>query len=104
VANLGLLWDAERAVNPNVRIFQAKIIPNTTGAVDTLITQWNTEMTAAHALRSDSSFITLVDHNAAFKLNASWATDYMADTSHPNEAGYAVMSSTWITAINSVFA
>lgn len=98
-ANLTTLLDALRAENPVGRVFFAKIIPNTTGAVDTLITAQNSAFATQIAARSDAAYITIVDHNAAFKANATWATDYMSDATHPNDQGYKVMAATWATAL-----
>ena len=98
-ANLTLLLDKLRTQNPAGRVFFAKIIPNTTGAVDTLITAQNSAFATQIAARSDASFITIVDHNAAFKANANWATEWMGDATHPNDQGYKVMAATWSTAL-----
>jgi lysophospholipase L1-like esterase len=98
-ANLTLLLDKLRTQNPAGRVFFAKIIPNTTAAVDTLIDAQNTAFATQIAARSDAALITVVDHNAAFKANASWATEWMGDATHPNDQGYKVVAATWGTAL-----
>lgn len=95
--------DIMRAANPQMRVFYATLIPNTTVGANDYVNQINAARLTMVAARSDASLITIVDMNAAFLANASWATDYMADTSHPNEAGYKVMVDTWSTALTSVY-
>jgi lysophospholipase L1-like esterase len=45
--------------------------------------------------------IILVDNYAAFSANPSYQTALMADTLHPNPAGYALLGQTWYAAIQS---
>jgi lysophospholipase L1-like esterase len=80
-------------------VFFALIIPNQDAGANTLITAQNLAFSTQIAARSDASYITIVDHNAAFLTNASWATDWMSDVTHPNQQGYAKMASTWDTAL-----
>lgn len=103
VADMSTGLDAFRAANPQIRIFLAKIIPNVDAGADSYVNQINSAMVTMVAARSDASLITIVDQNGAFKANASWATDYMADNTHPNEAGYAVMVNTWYASFISIY-
>lgn len=98
-ANVTTMLDALRAQNATGRVFWGLIIPNQVAAVDTLIQAQNSAISTQIAARSDASYITVVDHYAAFTANASWATDYMNDNTHPKDAGYRVMASTWSTAL-----
>jgi hypothetical protein len=56
--------------------------------------------------RSNGYRIFLVDQNQTFTSNANWASEYMFDTVHPNDAGYAAMGETWYQAVrqNSAYA
>lgn len=101
VANLSTLLDNVRTANANAAVIVCKIIPNTSGAVDTLITQWNSAMATMVAGRSDASKIAISDLNTAFKNNASWASAYMTDPTHENAAGASVMASTLLSTIQS---
>lgn len=46
--------------------------------------------------------IYFADNHAAFVANANWQSDYMADSVHPNDAGYAVMADVWFDVIVTV--
>jgi lysophospholipase L1-like esterase len=97
-ANLTTFLDTIRAQQPSARVFFALIIPNQDVGANTLITAQNSAFATQIAARADVALITLVDHNAAFLANASWATDWMSDVTHPNAQGYVKMASTWGTA------
>jgi lysophospholipase L1-like esterase len=98
-ANLTTFLDRIRAQQPTARVFFALIIPNTNAGADTLITAQNAAFAAQIAARADAGFITVVDQNAAFRANAAWATEWMADATHPNNFGYVTMANTWDTAL-----
>lgn len=97
-ANLTTFLDTVRAQQPACRVFFALIIPNQDAGANTLITAQNAAFSAQIAARADASLITFVDHNAAFLANASWATDWMSDATHPNQQGYAKMAAVWSAA------
>lgn len=97
-ANLTTFLDTIRSQQPTCRVFFALIIPNQDAGANTLITAQNAAFAAQIAARADAGFITTVDQNAAFLANASWATDWMSDVTHPNAQGYAKMASVWGTA------
>lgn len=103
ITDLGTLLDYIRSARGDTHVFIAKIVPNQTAGANDYINQWNSAMATAVAARSDAAYIHIVDQNGAFLANASWATDWMADTSHPNSAGNTVMANTWFTAIDLVF-
>lgn len=98
-ANLTTMLDRIRTQQPNARVFFGLIIPNTNAGADALITAQNSAFSTQIAARSDAALITIVDHNAAFKANANWSTEWMADASHPNNTGYVTMANTWDTAL-----
>lgn len=102
ITNLGTLLTTIFAnADANALVCVCKIVPNTLAAVDTLITTWNSSMATMVAAHANTSRIFIADINTAFKNNASWATDYMNDATHPNSAGKAVMGSTIQSAIQS---
>lgn len=94
------------AVSPNIYIFVGTGTPNKDASddarVDTLngliATKISDLQTAHPGIR-----IYTVGINAAFKANSGWASAYMTDNTHPNEAGYTVMAKTWAAALETVF-
>lgn len=103
ITNLGTLLDHIRSANSLTRVFIAKIVPNTLAGANDQILLWNAAMATAVAARSDTALITVVDMYTTFTNNASWATDYMADATHPNLAGNTVMATTFYTAFDAIF-
>lgn len=99
VTNMGVLLDSIRNNAVNAVVILCKLMPNQTAGANTNIVSWNTSIATAVAGRSDSGSIVLADIYTAFTNNASWATDYMADNTHPNSAGNSVMASQIITSI-----
>lgn len=97
--NLTTLLDAIRTANANCVVFFAQIIPNVDGPTDTAITAQNSAFVTQIGLRSDAALITIVDQNAAIRANASWATQWMNDNTHPNYRGYNAMATAWRTAL-----
>lgn len=85
----------------NMLVCVCKIIPNQVAGADTNITNWNSQMATMVAAHPNADRIFIADCNAAFKANANWAVDYMADNTHPNNAGEAVIASTILSAIQS---
>lgn len=94
--------EAIYAVSPNIYIFVGTGTPNRDGSDDARVTTLNgliatkiTDLQTAHpGIR-----IYTVGINAAFKANAGWASAYMSDNTHPNEAGYTVMARTWAASL-----
>lgn len=94
------------AVSPNIYIFVGLGTPNGDGSDDARVTTLNglietkiSDLETAHpGIR-----IYTVDHNAAFKANTGWASAYMSDNTHPNQAGYTVMARTWAASLETVF-
>lgn len=98
-ANLTTMLDTIRTQQPNSRVFFALIIPNQDAQANTAITAQNAAFATQIAGRADAALITVVDQNAAFLANPSWASQWMFDNTHPNDAGYAVMAATWNAAV-----
>jgi lysophospholipase L1-like esterase len=88
------------AHDPSIDIYVALIVPNTISAEDDLITDYNNALTDRLViLQQTKSNLFIVDMNSALKQNPFWRTEYMADSVHPNNAGYAVMAETWAQSI-----
>lgn len=100
VANMSTLLDHYRAASPLGIAIVCLIMPNTVAGADALITQWNAAVQVMIAARSDAQYILTSDVNAAFKANATWATDYMYDGTHPNDVGEQVIASTIMSTIS----
>lgn len=98
-ASLTTFLDTIRSQQPNARVFFALIIPNTNAGADAQIVAENAAFATQIAGRADAALITTVDMYASFTANAAWATEWMADTTHPNNYGYARMTDTWSTAL-----
>jgi lysophospholipase L1-like esterase len=98
-ADLTTFLDKIRSQQPEARVFFALIIPNQDAGANTLITAQNAAFTTQIAARSDASYITIVDMNAEFLANATWATDWMSDVTHPNQQGYLKMANVWDSAL-----
>jgi len=99
-ARLGALIDTIQAADPNVLVVLAKIVPTVSNAEDVAVVAYNEAMPALVASRVQSGkHIVLVDMHAAFKKNPNFASDYMTDNLHPNDAGYAVMGGVWYAAL-----
>lgn len=90
----------------NVTIYVALIIPHASALsstanvnINSLNTSLNTMLTT---MRASNSKINIVDLNAKFKSNASFAADYYTggDATHPNASGYAAMAAGWYACIN----
>ena len=98
-ANLTTFLDTIRSQQPAARVFFALIIPNQDGPTNTAIVAQNAAFQTQILARADTAYITIVDQYAAFVANASWATQWMSDNTHPNDQGYATMRATWYAAI-----
>lgn len=98
-ANLTILLDSIRAASPLCIVFFAQIVPNVDPTADAIITAQNAAFVTQIGLRADAAFFRIVDQNAAIRANASWATQWMADVTHPNYRGYNAMAGAWRTAL-----
>lgn len=98
--------EAIYAVSPNIYIFVGTGTPNKDASDDARVDTLNgliatkiSDLETAHP----GMRIYTVDHNSAFKANSGWSSAYMSDNTHPNQAGYNVMATTWAAALESVF-
>ncbi|MDZ7344022.1 MAG: GDSL-type esterase/lipase family protein [candidate division KSB1 bacterium] len=98
ILNLGAIVDRIYQNHPATEMYLALLIPRNdakdanNNALNNLISNLVAEK------RSHGYRIFLVNHFRPFKNNPDWIKEYMVDTVHPNEAGYAVMAQTWFEA------
>lgn len=88
------------AYDPNIKIFVSLGIPknNVYGPALEELNDLIEPMVVTKQATNPNLF--LVDHNAVFRLNPDWATDYLSgDDVHPVDAGFAVMAEVWYQAI-----
>lgn len=89
------------ANKPDTIVVACKIIPVQTAGPDALVTSYNAALATMIASHPNTSRIIVSDHNAAFKANVNWSTDYMSNNAHPNDAGEALQASTTLADIQS---
>ncbi len=81
--------------NAKTKVFLSTLIPrrdNKQSVNDNV----NAQLPGVVSNRANAGYkIFLVDMAAAFLANSNWATDWMSDNVHPNDAGYDVMASAW---------
>lgn len=94
------LLDTFRSQNPTGRIFWCNCIPHTDAAVTTAINNQNSGIAADIALRSDASYITVVDINTNYAANATYSTDWGLFNA-VNIYGHRNIASTIVTALTS---
>jgi hypothetical protein len=99
ITNLSTLLTTIFANKSDTIVCVCKIIPNRDATNDAGMTSWNSSMATMVAAHANASRIFTADCNTAFKNDATWATDYMNDDTHPNSAGESVMATTIQTAI-----
>jgi lysophospholipase L1-like esterase len=100
VDNVEDIVDLIDAHDPAINVYVALITPSTIAADDAVFTSYNNALqTRIQSMQGSKSNLFLVDMNAAFKQNPSWATAYMDDEVHPNDAGYQVMADVWAQGI-----
>lgn len=96
-AHCAALLDQIHAVAPFAFVVVAKIIPTWRDDWNMLVDNYNSALVGIAASRA--TFCTLVDMNGPFVANPSYKSQYMVDSYHPSDAGYAVMASVWHAAM-----
>jgi hypothetical protein len=97
---MGLLLDRIYAAAPNALIVVAKIVPTTDDGRNQVVTTFNNALPAVVAARAAAGkAILLVDMFQPFVSQADYKTALMADSLHPNEAGFAKMADVWWNAV-----
>lgn len=99
---LGALLDSIFTRNANVLVILAQIVPSRTDSLNQRVQTYNAAMPAlVTSQTSRGRHVVLVDMYGAFTRNADYKNTLLADTLHPNEAGYARMGETWYAALSS---
>jgi lysophospholipase L1-like esterase len=100
---LAALLDSITTTRPEALLVLAQITPTGDSATNARIEAYNAAMPALVQARvSTGKHIVLVDMYSAFVADPSYLTDYMKDSLHPNDTGYALMGKTWFAAIGPV--
>ncbi len=99
VSNLSTLLTTMLGNNATLIACVCKLVPNKIAAVDANVTALNAAVEIMLAAHIYTARIFMADCNAGFRANASWATQYMADNNHPNDAGKSRMATDILTAI-----
>ncbi|HEY0707326.1 MAG TPA: SGNH/GDSL hydrolase family protein, partial [Polyangia bacterium] len=99
---MGELLDRIFVAAPNALVVVAKIIPTTNDSRNQVVATFNNALPAIVAARAAAGkAILLVDMYQPFVGQADFKTALMADSLHPNEAGFAKMAEVWWNAIQS---
>lgn len=97
VDNVEEIIDIIVAHDPTIKIYVATIIPSTNSTWNTNFTSYNSALvTRLTTLMGSNPNLHRVDMNAAFRTcNSGTYTACLADSLHPNDAGYQVIANTW---------
>jgi lysophospholipase L1-like esterase len=100
-ARLGALLDDIYAVDPNVLIVLAQIVPTRSDGTNQAVRTYNAAMPALVSQRTSAGrHLVLVDMYEAFTRDESYKTTLLGDNLHPNEAGYTRMAATWYAVLS----
>jgi lysophospholipase L1-like esterase len=95
-ARLANLVDLIVGTDPTVLLVLAQIVPTQDDATNAHVITYNAAIPQIVSTRAAAGkHVVLVDMYSAFTADASFKTDYMADTLHPNDAGHAVLGDVW---------
>jgi len=94
------LLDTFRSQNATGRVFWCNCLPHTAAGANTAINNQNSAIASDIALRSDASYITVVDINTDYAANATYSTDWGLFNA-VNIYGHRTISSTIVTALTS---
>jgi lysophospholipase L1-like esterase len=99
-ARLAALIDSIVTTSPTALLVLAQITPTGDSATNARIEAYNAAMPALVQARvSAGKHVLLVDMYSAFAADPNYLTDYMKDSLHPNDTGYALMGNTWFAGI-----
>jgi lysophospholipase L1-like esterase len=100
---LGNLIDSIYAQLPSVLLVVAQIVPTQDDTINARIQAYNAGIPAVVQARADAGkHIRLVDMYPVIANNASYKTALLADTWHPNAAGYALIGAAWYGVLSDV--
>jgi lysophospholipase L1-like esterase len=98
---LGALLDDIYAVDPNVLIILAQIVPTRSDGTNQAVQTYNAAMPALVSQRTSAGrHLILVDMYEAFTRDGDYKTALLGDNLHPNEAGYTRMGATWYAVVS----
>jgi lysophospholipase L1-like esterase len=101
---LGTLIDTILAADPALLVVVATITPTQNDNENTRDVAYNTAIPGLVAARAQQGkHVVMVDMYAAFTANPNYKTQYLANTLHPNDAGFVVMGDVWYAAIGRLF-
>lgn len=99
VNEISAILDAIKTFDVSIAAILSSVIPRSdskNGATNTL----NNYIRDLIPVKQNSGHnVFYAGMNEAFVANSSWATQYLADGVHPNDAGYGVMAAVWRDAI-----
>jgi lysophospholipase L1-like esterase len=97
---LGNLIDAITTAAPNALLVVAQITPTGSDSSNKLTMTFNAAIPGLVKSRvATGKHIIVVDMYSTFTADASYRTDLMYDSLHPNDKGYSLMGDTWYAAI-----
>jgi len=100
---LGQLIDEITTDAPTALVVVASIIPIANSGTNARVQTYNAAIPALVSTRAAAGkHVLYLDNYAAFAANPNYATALMADSLHPNEAGYAVLGRAFYGAISAV--
>jgi lysophospholipase L1-like esterase len=98
---LGALLDDIYAVDPDVLIILAQIVPTRSDGTNQAVRTYNAAIPALVSQRTSAGrHLILVDMYEAFTRDAGYKTALLGDNLHPNEAGYSRMAATWYAVLS----
>ena len=93
---LGALIDSIYTALPNVQLVVAQLVPSQDDALNSRIQTYNAAIPAVVKARADAGkHILLVNMYPVIANTATYKTTLLADTWHPNSAGYTLMGQAW---------
>ena len=100
---LGQLIDEIITDAPSALVVVASIIPIANSGTNARVQTYNAAIPAlVNSRAAAGKHVVYLDNYAAFAANPNYATALMADSLHPNEAGYAVLGRAFYAAISAV--
>lgn len=102
-SRLAALVDKIAASEPDALIVVAQLTPTRDSTLNARIETYNAGIApVVEQLATDGKHVLLVDMFTPFVETANYANALLADSLHPNDAGYAVMADVWYGAIGAV--
>jgi lysophospholipase L1-like esterase len=97
---LGRLMDTLLAIDPQVLLIVATLVPTTDDELNVRVRDYNAAIAPLVKARVDAGrHVAMVDLYAVFTGNAGYKTVLMSDDLHPADAGYVVMADCWYAVV-----